>query len=322
MTETSSPESSSTPSTVSDLAAVESSIAGNNPHTFRVLEATVDESTATSVRVPDSVTRTVNELITLEPTFLQHEAVTSRPFTASYLSLDKVYSEMQPKEQANIQRIDTYIRGKIESKQYQDSAESASKIIQEIEARLHLKDHHDPFYKAERIANYLDAVGDFEAHKMLKPRFTKAAIQAKEMTEKATRKVVAKVEEQLQQLKPKKDLALHRKVSELTLEASKLKQDTELHRKIDTLKATETKSVGELSRKLSSIERTIQDTRTSPQLEDLGSKIASLMNMSRALNETQLQTAKRVEEVISKNQELSAKQSKSKSTLERLLKGL
>lgn len=315
-------DNSTTQSEASELAAVESSIKGENPHTFRVMEATVDEGLVPSVRVPDVITRTAGELATLEPSFLQHEPVTGRPFTASYLSLDKVYSEMPPKEQKSIQRIDAYIKSKIESKQYQDTAESAAKIIQEIESRLRLKDHHDPFYKAERIANYLDAVGDFEAHKMLKPRFTKSALQAKKMTETATKKVVEKVEQQLQQLKPKKDMALHKKVSELAVEASKLKQDTELHKKIDTLNASEKKSVSELSRKLTNIERTIESTKTSPQLDELGNQISSLINMSRALNETQLQTARRVEEVIAKNQELQAKQAKSKSSLERLLKGL
>lgn len=201
--------------------AVESAIKGDNPHLFRVAEA-VHDSTATStpsVRVEGPVARTVAELTELSPTFLAHEAVTKRPFSASYFKIDKVYSSLSESERGNFRAIDSYIQKKVESGKFIDSADSAASIIRSIEQKLNLKDNHDPYYKAERIAKYLSSTNDYFKHKVIKARLAKAEEQKQselkaqkerefQIRREAERRVLMRQNRELMEQKEKARMAL------------------------------------------------------------------------------------------------------------------
>lgn len=186
--------------------AVENALTGQNPHTFRVAQAQLDSNSVPSVRVDRISERPLEELVSLEPTYLQHEAVTGIPFTASYYSLDKVYKELEPKDQKFIRTIDDHIAKQIKSGKFTDSAEAATQIIKDLENKLKLTDNNDPYYRAERISNYLKSVGDYNKQATLKARLTKETKQSE--TEAITKSAISSVKkvsqsaiEQVSQLK-------------------------------------------------------------------------------------------------------------------------
>lgn len=189
MTQENGAESSPTPSNFYDgksVETVEAAITGTNPHTFRVMQAQLDDTAShTSIRMEETPYRTVEELATLEPTFSQHQAVLGIPFTASYLSMDKVYKDADMATKQNVQAIEMFLERQIKSGKYIDSAKAVGKIIRDIETKLKLKEYHDPFYKANRIAQYIEAVDDFDSIAEVKENFSDTAKkQLGELTQK------------------------------------------------------------------------------------------------------------------------------------------
>lgn len=157
------------------LPAVEAALKGENPFSFRLAQAQIDpDSVPTpSVRVNGPTERTLDEIVSLEPSFMAHEAVTGIPFVASHFKMDKAFAALSSQEQAPFLRIEKYLKGQISSGKYQDSAEAARSLIKKLESKLYLNEHHDPFYKAERMRNYLDVAAQHASQETLKPRVVK-----------------------------------------------------------------------------------------------------------------------------------------------------
>lgn len=167
------------------LATVEAALKGENPFAFRVLKEQVDPDVpVASVRVNDIYERTASQLAELEPSFMAYQAVTGLPFIAAHFGMDKSFPSLDAKEQAPFLRVERYIRSQIENGKYTDSAEAARAMVKKLEAKLYLNEHHDPYYKADRMAKYLDAATDHARQGTLKPRLVKE--QAPRTLTKAT----------------------------------------------------------------------------------------------------------------------------------------
>lgn len=134
---------------------------------FKLAEAKFEETP--SVR-SEIVERTVNELIELEPTFTQHEAVTGIPFSASFYKLDKVYDDIDTKDRINARNIDEYIMKQVFSNKLDDEASSVHKYMKDLENEIGLKDYHSPYYKLDKLAKYIKAIQDFGNFASIKKR--------------------------------------------------------------------------------------------------------------------------------------------------------
>jgi hypothetical protein len=167
MTQPSGADNSTMPSTDSELADQKAALfGGENPHTFRVAKAIHEAGPIVSDR-PDVVervgSRSAVELGEITPTFLQHEALTGRPFSASYYQMDKVYDRLGA-DQSIFRGIDSYVMKEVSEGRMADGAEAVTSFIQSIESKLNLEPFHDPFYRSKRVAEYLTAAGDYIEH--------------------------------------------------------------------------------------------------------------------------------------------------------------
>lgn len=166
------------------LASIESALTGHNPHVFRVAERQLDTHAnyMPTVSFSGKVERTPGDMAGLELTFSEHQAVTGIPFAASYFQLDKTYKAIGPKEQENFKAIDTYLGRRIAAGRFSDSSHAAAELIRELEGKIHLKDYHDPYYKAEKLAGYVSSLDAFNEHNTLRARLTQKEALAKKDT--------------------------------------------------------------------------------------------------------------------------------------------
>jgi len=182
--------------------------------------------------------RSTEEMAELEPTFNQHQAVTGRPFTATYLSLDKTYNALDQTSKDAINAIDEYIASKIGSGQYKDSAETATELIRELEKKINLKDYHDPYYRAEKLAHYISNLDKYEKQKTVKARITKETLtQHKAQTN--TFKNVARKVDQISDLPS----TVEKQIDKITNETRRLAKESSNKEAITDL-ATQVSRVG------------------------------------------------------------------------------
>jgi hypothetical protein len=148
----------------------------DNPYIFRIAEAKFEEqpSVPTPKEQPMSE-RTADEMINLEPTFTQHEAITGIPFSASFYKLDKVYSDIDTQDRLNAKNIDEYILKQVYSKKLDDNAQSIHQYIKDLEKEIELKDYHSPYYKLEKLSKYIKAIQDFGNFNTIKKRLIEDA---------------------------------------------------------------------------------------------------------------------------------------------------
>lgn len=294
--------SSTTPSDFFEGAsqkAVEQAMTGQNPHAFRVARAQLDDEGLTpSVRVAGPTERTLEEMTSLEPTFLQHEAVTGLPFTASYFHLDKTYKALDAKDQAKVQAIDAYLRNKIDSGKYVDSADTAVQMLQELEKRLQLKEYHDPYYKIERLENYLKTMNDYQKHEMIKPRFTKHALETKKVVDQG----IKRVEDKIAKLPTADTSKIEKKVASLEKTTKEIAQ-----------------KVGQPD--LSGVESKVAQVAASSQAhaEHLSQKVDALMNIAKFAIIHSAQTASKVERAMQQTVAVQQRNSSIRDSLTKLL---
>lgn len=174
MTQITGVENSQEQSINSNLQSIEQAVTGDNPYIFRMAKAQYDDSAIpTTEKVEPMKERTSEELVGLEPTFLQHESVTGIPFIASVYKLDKVYGDIDTKDRINAKTIDEYITKKIFSKTIPDTAEAAKSFIKELESKIGIKEYHDPYFRLEKLSRYIKAVTDFTNFNSFRSKLTK-----------------------------------------------------------------------------------------------------------------------------------------------------
>lgn len=167
-----------------------------------------DVSAPVSIKEEPMPERTLDEMLSIEPTFSQHEAITGIPFSASFFKLDKVYNDIDLKDRTNIKKLDDFIKSKVDNKEISDDATSVGSYIKNIQEKIGLKDYHDPYYKLEKLSNYLSATNKYESHEKVKNmissyKYKKVASKNKELTKKIGNKdkIIDKLRKENTQLK-------------------------------------------------------------------------------------------------------------------------
>ena len=94
----------------------------------------------------------------VEPNFSEYSFVEGVPFTAGHYGLKPVFNELPRETKNQVQVIEKFIEQKIKSREFVDNPESGKQIISEIEKRLNLGENNDPYYKIEKISDFLTVV--------------------------------------------------------------------------------------------------------------------------------------------------------------------
>lgn len=300
MTQDASPESSSS------LSNLESAVQDTNPFTFRVAEAVFDAPMTPSVRVDSPVERTLDETISLTPTFLEHEAIVGIPFTGSYYKMDKSFKNMDTKTQDQVIKIDSYIREKMEKGHLTDSAETAISLIKELEKKVKLDENTDPFYRLDKMTNYLDHLGEYAKHESIKKKAL-AEAQVNEIND-TKKKYLNKVKQE----REKSELEKQEIVDKLKTQQARVKQQSE--HKLNLERQKSAKAHKELLNAANrALEESSQEKYTIIEAKD------ALLNQSRQEIEEMSDRADQIareKEMITEQKEKLAKENK--SLMERL----
>lgn len=196
-----------------------------------------------------------------------------------------------------------------------------SALIKEWETKINLKDYHDPYYKAERLSEYLDNIAKYTKQQTVKARVFK---QAKEVEKKRSENI----EREITQIKEaaRKQLSQSRKIDSLESKIDTLKPNiAPIERKLNkVIESTQSLSERIQEPDFSPIERRVGqlDNKLTPALSSLATKIDSLLNLNSSAISRSEEATRIATRALQESAQVKSKHTTIKDSLGKLLEGL
>jgi hypothetical protein len=95
--------------------------------------------------------------ISTDPEFSIYEEISGKPYVSDYFGVD--YGKLEESDKLTLKEIEQKIRDTIFSKFLKNDKSVAKSLLSRIEKRLGFSDMNDPFYRIDKISQYIKIMG-------------------------------------------------------------------------------------------------------------------------------------------------------------------